>query len=309
MVVESDGRFERSFDIFSRLLRERIVFLGTEVEASAANLVVAQLLFLEAEDPDADIRFYINSPGGDVYAGMAMYDAMQFVKPDVQTYCIGMAMSMGALLLAGGTAGKRYVLPNSKVMIHQGSAGTRGTPADIQIAAREILSLTRRYAEVIAHHSGPVPRAGRGRGLRAGRLGPRITQRQLTVSVRDVPQLDAIGIVCSDLVRTRAFYGLLGIEFGEGDDHVEATMPNGLRLMLDTEDVIRSFKPDWTRETGNQLALAFACGSPAEVDGLYAQIVEDGFEGEKEPWDAFWGHRYAQVRDPDGVPVDLFAAL
>ena len=105
MVVESDGRFERSFDIFSRLLRERIVFLGTEVEASAANLVVAQLLFLEAEDPDTDIRFYINSPGGDVYAGMAMYDAMQFVKPDVQTYCIGMAMSMGALLLAGGAAG------------------------------------------------------------------------------------------------------------------------------------------------------------------------------------------------------------
>ena len=154
MVVESDGRFERSFDIFSRLLRERIVFLGTEVEASAANLVVAQLLFLEAEDPDTDIRFYINSPGGDVYAGMAMYDAMQFVKPDVQTYCIGMAMSMGALLLAGGAAGKRFVLPNSKVMIHQGSGGFRGTPADIQIAAREILSLTRRYAEVIAHHSG-----------------------------------------------------------------------------------------------------------------------------------------------------------
>ena len=154
MVVESDGRFERSFDIFSRLLRERIVFLGTEVEASAANLVVAQLLFLEAEDPDTDIRFYINSPGGDVYAGMAMYDAMQFVRPDVQTYCIGMAMSMGALLLAGGAAGKRFVLPNSKVMIHQGSGGFRGTPADIQIAAREILSLTRRYAEVIAHHSG-----------------------------------------------------------------------------------------------------------------------------------------------------------
>ncbi|HEY7422018.1 MAG TPA: VOC family protein [Gaiellaceae bacterium] len=123
------------------------------------------------------------------------------------------------------------------------------------------------------------------------------------------PQLDAIGIVASDIVRTRAFYGLLGAEFGEGDDHVEATMPNGLRLMLDTEEVIRSFKPDWTRATGNQIALAFACGSPAEVDGLYAQIVADGFEGEKEPWDAFWGHRYAQLRDPDGVLVDLFAAL
>ena len=124
-----------------------------------------------------------------------------------------------------------------------------------------------------------------------------------------MPQLDAIGIVCSDLVRTRAFYGLLGIEFPEGADHVEATMPNGLRLMLDSEEVIRSFKPDWTRATGNQVALAFACGSPAEVDELYAQVVADGFEGEKEPWDAFWGHRYAQLRDPDGNLVDLFAPL
>jgi ATP-dependent Clp protease protease subunit len=154
MVVESDGRFERSFDIFSRLLRERIVFLGTEVEPSSANLIVAQLLFLEAEDPDADIRLYLNSPGGDAYAGLAIYDAMQYVNPDVQTYCIGMAMSAAAMLLSGGAAGKRFVLPNSKVMIHQGSGGFRGTPADIQIAAREILSLTRRYAEVIAHHSG-----------------------------------------------------------------------------------------------------------------------------------------------------------
>jgi ATP-dependent Clp protease, protease subunit len=154
MVVESDGRFERSFDIFSRLLRERIVFLGSEVEAGAANLIVAQLLFLEAEDPDEDIRLYVNSPGGDAYAGLAIYDAMQYVKPDVQTYGIGMAMSAGAMILAGGAAGKRHVLPNSKVMIHQGSGGTRGTPADIQIAAREILALTRRYAEVIARHSG-----------------------------------------------------------------------------------------------------------------------------------------------------------
>jgi len=154
MVVESDGRYERSFDIFSRLLRERIVFLGTEVEAGSANLVVAQLLFLEAEDPDADIRLYLNSPGGDAYAGMAIYDAMQYVKPDVQTYCIGMAMSAAAMLLAGGARGKRYVLPNAKVMIHQGSGGFRGTPADIQIAAREILSLTRRYAEVLAEHAG-----------------------------------------------------------------------------------------------------------------------------------------------------------
>src|SRR5581483_10297142 len=132
----------------------RIVFLGSEVEDQSANVIVAQLLFLEAEDPDTDIRLYVNSPGGSVYAGLAIYDAMQFVKPDVQTYCIGMAMSMGALILAGGAAGKRYVLPNSKVMIHQGSAGYRGTPADIQIAAREIIALTRRYAEVIAEHSG-----------------------------------------------------------------------------------------------------------------------------------------------------------
>src|SRR3954462_918418 len=154
MVVESDGRFERSFDIYSRLLRERIVFLGTEVSDASANLIVAQLLFLEAEDPDTDIRLYVNSPGGDSYAGFAIYGAMQFVKPDVQTYAVGMAMSAGAMILAGGAAGNRFVLPNSKVMIHQGSGGFRGTPADIQIAAREILSLTRRYAEVIPHHSG-----------------------------------------------------------------------------------------------------------------------------------------------------------
>ena len=153
MVVESDGRFERSFDIFWRLLRERIVFLGTEVSDQSANLIVAQLLFLEAEEPDEDIRLYVNSPGGDAYAGFAIYDAMQFVKPDVQTYAIGMAMSAGALILAGGAAGKRYVLPNSKVMIHQGSGGFRGTPADIQIAAREILALTRRYGEILAKHA------------------------------------------------------------------------------------------------------------------------------------------------------------
>ena len=154
MVVESDGRYERSFDIFSRLLRERIVFLGTQVDEQSANLIVAQLLFLEAEDPAADIKLYVNSPGGDAYAGFAIYDAMQFVQPDVQTYAIGMAMSAGALIFAAGAAGKRYVLPNAKVMIHQGSAGTRGTPADIQIAAREILAQTRKYAEIIARHSG-----------------------------------------------------------------------------------------------------------------------------------------------------------
>jgi len=124
-----------------------------------------------------------------------------------------------------------------------------------------------------------------------------------------VPQLDAIGIVSSDLDRSRAFYRLLGVEIADGDDHVEATLPNGMRLMLDTEVVIRSFRPDWERATGNQLALAFACSSPADVDETYATIVAAGFRGEKEPWDAFWGYRYAQLADPDGVQVDLFAAL
>ena len=124
-----------------------------------------------------------------------------------------------------------------------------------------------------------------------------------------MPQLSAIGIVSADLDRSRAFYRLLGIDIADGTDHVEATLPNGTRLMLDTEEVMRSFRPDWTRETGNQLGLAFACASPADVDETYGRVVAAGFEGEKEPWDAFWGHRYAQLRDPDGVPVDLFAAL
>jgi ATP-dependent Clp protease, protease subunit len=154
MVVEQDGRGERSFDIYSRLLRERIVFLGQEVEDQIANLIAAQLLFLEAEDPDKDIWLYVNSPGGSAYAGMAIYDAMQFVKPDVATVCLGMGMSAAAMILCGGAAGKRFALPNAKVMIHQGSGGFRGTPADIQIAAREILDQTRRYAEIIAAHSG-----------------------------------------------------------------------------------------------------------------------------------------------------------
>jgi uncharacterized glyoxalase superfamily protein PhnB len=131
----------------------------------------------------------------------------------------------------------------------------------------------------------------------------------LTVTVRSVPQLDAIGIVSSDMRRSVAFYGLLGIEFPEGNGHVEATLQNGVRLMLDTEEVMRSFRPDWARETGNQLALAFACDSPEAVDELYARVVAAGFDGDKEPWDAFWGHRYAQLRDPDGVQIDLFAAL
>jgi len=154
MVVDSDGRYERSYDIYSRLLRERIVFLGTEVNDQVANLISAQLLFLEAEDPEKDISLYINSPGGQAYAGMAIYDTMQYVRPDVSTVCIGMGMSAGAMILCGGAAGKRYALPNAKLMIHQGSAGFSGTPADIQIQAREVLETMRRMAEVIAHHSG-----------------------------------------------------------------------------------------------------------------------------------------------------------
>jgi len=154
MVVESDGRFERSFDIYSRLLRERIVFLGQEVEEQLANAITAQLLFLEAEDPDKDISLYVNSPGGSAYAGMAIYDTMQYVKPDVRTICIGMGMSAAAMILAGGAPGKRMALPNAKIMIHQGSAGFRGTPADIQIHANEVLAMTRRMAELLAHHTG-----------------------------------------------------------------------------------------------------------------------------------------------------------
>jgi len=154
MVVESDGRWERSFDIYSRLLRERIVFLGTEVDDAVANLVAAQLLFLEAEDPEKEISLYINSPGGSAYAGMAIYDTIQHVRPDVRTICVGMSMSAAAMILCGGAPGKRLALPNAKMMIHQGSAGFRGTPADIDIQAREVLSLTRRMAEIIAFHAG-----------------------------------------------------------------------------------------------------------------------------------------------------------
>jgi ATP-dependent Clp protease protease subunit len=154
MVIDSDGRYERSFDIYSRLLKERIVFLGTEVDDQIANLIAAQLLFLEAEDPEKDVSLYVNSPGGSSYAGMAIYDTMQYVRPDVRTICVGMGMSAAAMILAGGAPGKRMALPNAKIMIHQGSGGFRGTPADIQIAAREILEMTERMAQIISRHSG-----------------------------------------------------------------------------------------------------------------------------------------------------------
>jgi ATP-dependent Clp protease protease subunit len=154
MVVEQTSRGERAFDIYSRLLSERIIFLGTAINDQVANLVVAQLLHLESEDPDKDISIYVNSPGGHVYAGLAIYDTIQFIKPDVSTICVGIAMSMGALLLAGGAKGKRFALPNSKILIHQVSGGFEGPATDIEIHAREALSLRRRLDEILAKHTG-----------------------------------------------------------------------------------------------------------------------------------------------------------
>jgi ATP-dependent Clp protease protease subunit len=154
MVVEQTSRGERAFDIYSRLLSERIIFLGTPVDDQIANLIVAQMIHLESEDPDKDIALYINSPGGSVYAGMAIYDTMQFIKPDVQTICVGIAMSMGALLLAGGAKGKRMALPNSKILIHQVSAGFQGQATDIEIHAREIIEMRQNLDRVLAHHTG-----------------------------------------------------------------------------------------------------------------------------------------------------------
>ena len=154
MVIERDGRGERSFDIYSRLLNERIVFLGSPIDDEVANLVVAQLLHLEAADPDRDIAMYINCPGGVVYSGMAIYDTMRFIKPDVSTICCGIAMSMGSLLLAGGAKGKRLSLPNSRILIHQPSAGFEGQSTDIEIHAREILKTRARIDEIYAHHTG-----------------------------------------------------------------------------------------------------------------------------------------------------------
>ncbi|WP_028064438.1 ATP-dependent Clp protease proteolytic subunit [Solirubrobacter soli] len=154
MVVQQDSRGERSFDIYSRLLRERVVFVGEAIDDTVANLVVAQLLHLEAEDPDKDIQMYINSPGGVVYAGLAIYDTMQFVKPDVATICCGIAMSAGSLILAGGAPGKRSSLPNSRILIHQPSGGFQGQATDIQIHAKEALELRERLEEIYADHTG-----------------------------------------------------------------------------------------------------------------------------------------------------------
>jgi ATP-dependent Clp protease protease subunit len=162
MVIEQDSRGERAFDIYSRLLRERIIFLGTPIDDQIANLLVAELLHLESDDPDKDISIYINSPGGSVYAGLTIYDAMRFVKPEIQTTCVGVAMSMGALLLAGGTKGKRAALPNAKILIHQLSGGFEGQAADIEIQAREIIGTKRRLEEIFAEHTGqPLERVSK----------------------------------------------------------------------------------------------------------------------------------------------------
>lgn len=154
MVIEQTSRGERAFDIFSRLLNERIIFLGSGINEEVANVVVAQLLHLESDDPDKDINLYINSPGGSVYAGLAIYDTMQFIKPDVVTTCVGIAMSMGALILAGGAKGKRFSLPNAKILIHQVSGGFQGPASDIEIHAREALALRTRLDEILAEHTG-----------------------------------------------------------------------------------------------------------------------------------------------------------
>jgi ATP-dependent Clp protease, protease subunit len=161
-VVDQSARGERAFDIYSLLLKERIVFLGQEVDDHIANLLVAEILYLEAQDPDRDIHLYINSPGGLAYGGMAIYDVMQHVRCEVSTICVGMGMSAAAMILCGGAAGKRLALPSAKIMIHQGSAGTRGAPRDMEIHLKEVMATTRRMAEIIAHHTGrPVAQVER----------------------------------------------------------------------------------------------------------------------------------------------------
>ncbi|MBV8210997.1 MAG: ATP-dependent Clp endopeptidase proteolytic subunit ClpP [Burkholderiaceae bacterium] len=162
IVIEQSGRGERAYDIYSRLLRDRVVFIVGPINEMTANLVVAQLLFLESENPDKEIALYINSPGGSVYAGMAIYDTMQFIKPDVSTICVGMAASMGAFLLAGGAKGKRYALPNSRILIHQPSGGSQGQASDIEIQAREILYLRERINRILSDRTGqPMERIAR----------------------------------------------------------------------------------------------------------------------------------------------------
>ncbi len=162
MVVEQTSRGERAYDIFSRLLKDRIIFIGSAIDDAVANLIIAQLLFLESEDPDKDINLYINSPGGVIYSGMAIYDTIQYIKPDVSTICVGLAASLGAVLLAAGTKGKRYALPHSRVMVHQPMGGAKGQAVDIEIHAREIIGLREKINEVLSRHTGqPIERIAR----------------------------------------------------------------------------------------------------------------------------------------------------
>jgi len=192
MVIEQSARGERAYDIYSRLLKERVIFMVGQVEDYMANLIVAQLLFLEAENPEKDIHLYINSPGGSVTAGMSIYDTMQFIKPNVSTICIGQACSMGALLLAGGAAGKRYCLPHSRMMIHQPLGGFQGQASDIEIHAREILTIRERLNKVLAHHTGqPMDVIARDtdrdnfmsgeEAVKYGLIDQVLTQRQMAV--------------------------------------------------------------------------------------------------------------------------------
>jgi ATP-dependent Clp protease protease subunit len=205
MVVESTNRGERAFDIYSRLLKDRIIFLGTPVDDQIANLIIAQMLFLEHEDSTQDIKLYINSPGGVVYSGLAIYDTMQMIKADVATFCMGMGASMAAVLLAGGTPGKRFALPNARVMIHQGSAGFRGAVPDIEVVARETLSLTTKLTEIMAQHTGqPFEKVKRD------------TERDYYMTAQEAK---AYGIVDEVLEPTKVPAGVTHIAEGSGNGH------------------------------------------------------------------------------------------
>jgi ATP-dependent Clp protease protease subunit len=205
MVVESTNRGERAFDIYSRLLKDRIIFLGTPVDDQIANLIIAQMLFLEHEDAEQDIRLYINSPGGVVYSGLAIYDTMQMIKADVATFCMGMGASMAAVLLAGGTPGKRFALPNARVMIHQGSAGFRGAVPDIEVVARETLSLTTKLTEIMAQHTGQTYEKVK-----------RDTERDYYMTAQEAK---GYGIVDEVLEPTKVLAGVTHISESTGNGH------------------------------------------------------------------------------------------
>jgi len=215
MVVESSNRGERAYDIYSRLLRDRIIFLGTPVEDQVANAIIAQMLFLAHDDPDQDIRLYINSPGGVVYSGLAIYDTMQMIKPDVATFCMGMGASMAAVLLAGGAQGKRFALPNARVMVHQGSAGFRGNVPDIEVAARETLNLTTKLTEILAQHTGqPFDKVKRD------------TERDYYMTAREAKDYGIIDEVLEPSAKAGAI-DRIGAGSNSGNGNGSATKTNG----------------------------------------------------------------------------------